>query len=145
MISVAKLFADDTSIFSTVFDVNKSAADLNKDLATINDWIYQWKMSFNPDPNKQATEVVFSRETKPVIHPSQYFNDAPVSTTLSQSHLGLILDKKLVFSHHLNEKMSKCNKGIGLIKMLFKSLPRKSLLTIYKSFVRPHLDFVFFT
>ena len=141
LISVAKLFADDTSIFSTVVDINKSTDDLNKDLSTINSWALQWKMSFNPDPNKQATEVVFSRKLKPAVHPSLYLNAAPVSNTLFQKHLGLILDKKLLFRDHLNEKITRCNKGIGLIKRLSKCLPRKTLLTIYKSFVRPHLDY----
>ena len=35
----------------------------------------------------------------------------------------------------------KANKGIGIIKRLSNTLPRKSLLTIYKSFIRPHLDY----
>ena len=51
--------------------------------------------------------------------------------------------KSLPFSHHhlINEKISKANKGISLIKRLYTFLPRKSLLTIYKSFIRPHLDY----
>ena len=51
---VAKLFADDTSIFSTVSNITKSANDLNKDLCLINEWVFQWKMSFNLDDKKQA-------------------------------------------------------------------------------------------
>ena len=51
MIYSDKLFADDTSIFSVVSDIHSSASDLNKDLKTINEWAFQWKMSFNPDPN----------------------------------------------------------------------------------------------
>ena len=47
-----KLFADDTSLFSIVHDLNVSANDLNPDLKKINDWAYQWKMNFNPDPSK---------------------------------------------------------------------------------------------
>ena len=62
LVTVSKLFADDTSIFSTVFDVNKSSQDLNRDLATITDWAFQWKMAFNPDPNKPATEVIFPHQ-----------------------------------------------------------------------------------
>ena len=59
LVSVSKLFADDTSIFSTVFNINKSSEDLNKDLTTVKNWAFQWRMVFNPDPNKQATEVIF--------------------------------------------------------------------------------------
>ena len=57
--SMCKIFADDTSLFSKVLDVNKSVIELNADLEKINQWAYQWKMQFNPDPNKQANEVIF--------------------------------------------------------------------------------------
>ena len=141
LISVAKLFADDTSLFSTVHDINKSATDLNRDLNTIKNWAFQWRMSFNPDPNKQATEVVFSHKRKTVVHPALFFNQSPVAIEPLQKHLGLILDKRLNFKYHLNNKISKAMKGIGLIKRLYYYLPRKSLLTIYRSFIRPHLDY----
>ena len=68
--------------------------DLNQDLSTIKNWAFQWKMTFNPDPKKQATEVIFSHKTKPVNHPPLYFNDSIVVTSPIQKHLGLILDKK---------------------------------------------------
>ena len=42
-----KFFADDTSLFSVVHDVNSSQIDLNEHLDKINNWAYQWKMSFN--------------------------------------------------------------------------------------------------
>ena len=45
-----KLFVDDTSLFSIVHDPNATANDLNNDLSKINDWAYQWKMNFHPDP-----------------------------------------------------------------------------------------------
>ena len=37
--------------------------------------------------------------------------------------------------------MSKAMKGIGVIQKLNKTLPCHSLITIYKSFMRPHLDY----
>ena len=54
-----KLFADDTSLFSVVYDKNTSANELNNDLRKIRNWAYQWKMSFNPDPLKQVQELIF--------------------------------------------------------------------------------------
>ena len=53
----------------------------------------------------------------------------------------MILDSKLNFDLHLTEKITKANKVIGLIRRLYKDLSRNSLLTIYKSNVRPHLDY----
>ena len=49
-----KRFADDTSLFSVIHDVDSSKFDLNENLDKINNWVYQWKMSFNPDPLKKA-------------------------------------------------------------------------------------------
>ena len=68
-------------------------------------------------------------------------NNTPVYQTHCQKHLGVYLDIKLNFKLHVKEKISKAMKGIGIIKKLSHVLRRKSLITIYKSFVRPRLDY----
>ena len=52
-----------------------------------------------------------------------------------------MLDEKLNFSEHINEKLKKATKSINLLRKLNLSLPRSALLIIYKSFIRPHLDY----
>ena len=74
-----------------VFDIKKSSDDLNRDLSTLHNWAFQWKMVFNPDPNKQATEVIFSRKRQNVKHPALCFNNTPVASASFQKQLGLIL------------------------------------------------------
>ena len=138
LVSTIKLFADDTSLFSVVHDSNISANELNNDLQKISEWAYKWKISFNPDLNKQAQDVVFSRKLNKPSHPKIVFNSAPVVCTDLQKHLGMYLDKALNFNLHIKEKMSKAMKGIGVIQKLNKT---HTLITIYKSFVRPHLDY----
>ena len=59
----------------------------------------------------------------------------------TQKHPGLILDEWLKFTEHINSKISKCDKLIGIIKKLSISFPRNALLRIYKSFIKPHLDY----
>ena len=61
LVSNPELFAYDTSPFSVAQDITLSARNLNDDLKKISKWAFQWKMSLNPDPNKQAQEVIFSR------------------------------------------------------------------------------------
>ena len=51
------------------------------------------------------------------------------------------LDEKLNFNTHINEKITKANKDIGIIRKLAYVQPRESLISIYKSFVRPHIDY----
>ena len=64
-----KFFADDTMLLSIVKDPVTSANDLNHDLDIIQQWAYQWKMEFNPDSTKQATEVLFSCKKTSPNHP----------------------------------------------------------------------------
>ena len=64
LLSNAKLFADEPSLFSVVHNASTTAKELNNDLVKIIRWAYQWKMSFNLDPRKQAQEVIFSRKAK---------------------------------------------------------------------------------
>ena len=52
---------------------NLSAEELNHDLEKINQWANQLKMAFNPDPNKQANEVLFSSKKKKVDHPPTFY------------------------------------------------------------------------
>ena len=73
--SIVKLFADDTSLFSVVHDINTTAKELNEDLNKINNCAFQWKMNFNPDPSKQAQKVLFSRKLQKVSHPKLFFNN----------------------------------------------------------------------
>ena len=58
-----------------------------------------------------------------------------------QKHLGLFLDSKLSFFDHINEKTKKATKGVNVIRKMNLLLPRSCLLTIYISFVGPHLDY----
>ena len=59
IISNVKLFADNTSLFSIIYDAKATAHELNKDLQKIAEWLHQWKMSFNPYLNKQSQGVIF--------------------------------------------------------------------------------------
>ena len=97
-------------------------------------------MIFNPDPSKQAQELLFSRKTSSKPYPSLSFNDNPIHQVQLQKHLGLFLDAKLGFDEHIRCILVKTRKIIGMIRKLQPAIPRTALLTIYKSFLRPHLD-----
>ena len=100
-------------------------------------------MQFNPDPNKQANEVIFSRKlvSNNLSHPPVKFNNNNITRCSHQKHLGVVLDSNLNFNTHIDQKIKKCNKMIGLIRRLSVNLRRNALLTIYKSFIRPHFDY----
>ena len=57
-------------------------------------------MQFNSDPNKQASEVYFSRKPKTNYYLTIKLNSRPVLCE-SQKHLGVILDNHRDFHEHL--------------------------------------------
>ena len=113
--SNSRLFADDITLFSVARDMTSSANILNNDLLKINNWAYQWKMSFNPYPSKQAQEVIFSRKIKKPSHASLIFNNNKVIQTPYQKHLSMLLDHEFSFGEHLKYVANKVNKLIGLL------------------------------
>ena len=116
--SNAKLFADDTSLFTIVKDKNKSANILNDDLQLISNWAYKWKMLFNPDPKKSAQEVLFLIKSQIQNHPTLSLNNIQIERSIYHKDLGVILDEKFNFKEDINSAISKVNKDISVIKKL---------------------------
>ena len=89
-------------------------------------------MSFNPDPNKQAKEVIFFKKVIPGSHLSLFFMKSLIEKSTTQKHLGVTLDHTLKFEYDVKRKIKKAMKGIGLLRKLQPILPRTSSLTICK-------------
>ena len=129
--SNTKLLADGTSLLSIVQNINSTANDLKSNLMKISYCAFQWKMRFNPDPRKQAQEVIFSRKINNIDYPPLYFSNSLVKSSSTHKHLGLILDIKLDLQ--LKNVQNQVNKTIGLLRKHQDTLPRASLITIFKS------------
>ena len=75
--SNVKPFADNTSLFLVVHGVNVSARELKDGMKKIK-WVFQWKMSFTPEPSKQAQEVIFNSKIEKLPQPSLVFNNCNI-------------------------------------------------------------------
>ena len=135
-----KLPADGNSVFSVSQNINSAVNDLNSYLIKVSDWAFQWKMRFNPDSKNQAQERIFSWKINKIDHPLLYFNQNLVKSSSTHKHLRMVSDTELDFSLHLKNVQNKVNKTIGLFRKLQNTLLRTSVITIFKSFIRPHLD-----
>ena len=69
-------------------------------------------------------------------HPSVYFNK-----NFGYFNLHKHLDGKLSYEHHLKSVSNKVKKTLGFLPKFWQSLPRQSLIAVYKSFIRSHLDY----
>ena len=129
ILSNAKIFAESTSLFSVIHYIKTSANNLNKYLERISNWATQWKMNFNPDTTKQASEVIFSRKLKKNVYPPLLFNNVSVTRTSSQKHLGIIFNNQLKFNDHIKMVSRKISKTMGLLRKLQNFLPSAALFT----------------
>ena len=55
--------------------------------------------------------------------------------------LGVIIDKSLTFKEHINSKIKLANRNLGLIFRTFAYLEKDIIMNLYKSLVRPHLEY----
>ena len=81
--------------------------------------VQQWKMQFNPDPNKQANEIIFPRKlvlNKLPQSPIKFNNINNITRCSHQKDLGVVLDLNPNFNTHIVQNTKKCNKMIGLIR-----------------------------
>ena len=70
------------------------------------------------------------------------FNDIPLKNSMSRKHLGLTLDVKLKFVEHIKNIIQKTSKTMDQLHRFQPILPRSSLLTTCKTFIRSQLDLV---
>ena len=61
--------------------------------------------------------------------------------TAEEKDLGVTIDDKLLFSRHIQLQVNKANSAVGLIRHTFEHLDKESFLYLYKSLVRPHLEY----
>ena len=108
-----KLFADDTSLFTVVQDSDSAANDMNHDLELIKQWPNVWRMSSNPDPQKEAVEFILSRKTIKADHLEILFNNTSVMKVDENKHFGIILDSNLSFSAHIKSAISNHERALA--------------------------------
>ena len=88
-------------------------------------------------PKKCYFQKKKKRKKKKVqIHPILSLNNIQVERAFYQNHLGILLMKQ-----HIDSAILKINTGMSVIKKLRHSLPRKSVVTNYKAFLRPLIDY----
>ena len=131
------MFADDTKIWTRITSI-KDSADLQKDLDSLSIWSANWQLRFNPDKCK-VMHVGHQHKPNYMIH--QDNTDWNIQEVTEEKDLGVLTTCTLKVSRQCHEAASKANRVLGMIHRQFKDLDKKSFLIIYKSFVRPHLEY----
>ncbi|MCG7879453.1 MAG: reverse transcriptase domain-containing protein [Candidatus Thiodiazotropha taylori] len=133
-----RLFADDTSLYIVVDDPISAAECINTDLQKISRWAATWLVSFNPT---KTEALLVSRRMTRNRHPSIYMQNQPITEVNNHKHLGIYFSSDCTWHHHINYITEKAWTRINVMRKLKFKLDRKSLETIYLTFIRPLLEY----
>jgi hypothetical protein len=64
-----------------------------------------------------------------------------INQVTEEKDLGILIDDKLKFQQHINPQTKKANQRLGMIKRSFRYMDKEVFLTLFKSIVRPHLEY----
>jgi hypothetical protein len=67
-------------------------------------------------------------------------NNVPVPRLNCYKCLGVTLDKKLNWEHHIDMIIKKVNAGIAVIKRMKTCVPQEFLQTVYNALIQPYFD-----
>ena len=133
-----RLFADDTSLFIIVENPVTDAASLNTDLDRISQWAATWLVSFNPS---KTESLLVSRKINKHHYPPLFMKDCQITEVESHKHLGLHLSIDCTWHEQMNYITENAWYRINILRKLKFNLDRKSLETIYLTFIRPLLEY----
>ena len=136
--SSIRLFADDTSLYIIVDNPFQAAEQLNSDLQKIHRWAAKWLVTFNPG---KSESMLLSRKHNKPFHPPVLMDQSQITEVKSHKHLGVIFSNDCTWHENLELIKSKAWKRINVMRKLKFELDKKSLQTIYFSFIRPLLEY----
>jgi hypothetical protein len=132
------MFADDTCLFITVDNRDAAGELVNEDLQRISSWAGTWLVDFSA---RKTKDMIVSNKENLDQHPPIVFNDHVIDQVETHKHLGLTLSGDLKWTSHITNVVNSSSRKLDLMRGLKYKLDRRSLETIYKSFVRPSLEY----
>ena len=132
--SFCQLFADDAKVFRSIcsFEDNKK---LQCDLDKLSDWAEKWQLYFNTDKCKS---LHIGKANKRQVY---QMNGKSLDQVTEEKDLGVIIDNELKFHRQTATSVKKANRVLGIIKKSFSHLDESTLPLLYKTLVRPHLEY----
>lgn len=130
------LFADDTLVYDHV-DTVAEASVFQKNIDALSKWSEQWGMNFNINKTQL---LVFNRKV-PDLHKSYTLLDSKINEVDYATYLGVILQNNLKFDLHIEAKINKASKVLGLLKRTLYIAPKKTKLLAYTTICRPILEY----
>ena len=127
-------FADDTTVICPI-EKEENGATLQADLDKLLDWSNKWQMQFNLEKCK----VMHFGYNNPCLEYTM--GEAKLTVSKSEKDLGAVIDSTLKPAAHIANCVKKANQMLGMIQRTITYKHKRILLLMYKSLVRPHLEY----
>jgi hypothetical protein len=133
-----EMFVDDTKVFNHIRQP-EDCATLQHDLDKLSDWAEKWQLKFNVSKcgvvhyGKQKVSYTYSMRDG--------LSRSDLEIKDEEKDLGVVFDPSLKFSKHVGKVANKANRIAGLIRRTFTHMDENMFLLLYKTLVRPHLEY----
>ena len=132
--SSMQMFADDTKIFTTV-NTTQDLSKLQEDLSALQKWSEKWLLRFNAD--KCKTMHFGSSNLNGVYK----MNDINLQKIDMEKYLGVFITKDCKSSIQCTKAAQKAMNSLRVITRTFKYITIDSFTILYKTYIRPHLEY----
>ena len=136
--SSVDMFADDTKLYRAI-QKDEDIEILQRDINNLMEWSRIWMMKFNV---KKCKHMRISRNS---VAPEYYMYDGTEHQRLEliekEKDLGIYITNNMKVEDQCIDAANKANRALGLINRSFKYHNPRSFTNLYKSYVRPHLEF----
>ena len=139
--SVVHHFADDTNLLYSHKNQNLLRKNMNSDLDSD---LFQWLCANRLSLNVKKTEFIIFRPARTCLKDrvTLTLNGCKIFESTNIKYLGIILDSRLSWKHHIFELSKKLSRSVGMLyKIKNMGCDEKILLSLYYSLFQSHLSF----
>ena len=134
------MYADDTLLMCKDNDITTVTEKAQTVFQKMSVWCEVNKLSINAE----KTKYIVIRHTKAPQEPNFLVRGEKISTVHHYEYLGILLDDKLAMNDYLDTMWKKTNSKLGILAKIRRFISEKTAVRIYKTMIRPHLDYIDF-
>ena len=134
------LFADDTVLMMKDKNISNLQIAVNQELCDVDNWMRYNRLSLN---FLKSSFFISTTKHKPnsTINFCVNVGDHTIPCLESAKYLGVMIDKQLTWSNHVNSIINKLAKASRILSKVRHYVSKVTLLKLYYSFVYPYLKY----
>ena len=134
------LYADDTTLFSTIHISAVAIHEINNHLSEVYDWLAVNKLSLNIKKTKYIVLHAINKNIEGML-PELSINGISIERVKNFNCLGLLFNEHMFWKPHIDIIANKLMKFSGILNKLKRFLPSHILRTLYFSMVQSRLTY----